>query len=144
MSFVCLSVSCLFVIVINITCICSDDQLWWRIPSDSLPLYCFSLQLLFFIVVNKISIYLGPIYLFIYLSSEKPRSSQYECNWNVNKSHKCIVSVRLRPILMTRPYTVRRAAGRWLQHNHRPTHTRTQHINHIAWTGCCRRERRHT
>jgi len=50
-----LFVFCLFVIVIIITCICSGDQLWWCIPSGSLPLYCFSFQLLFFIVVNKIS-----------------------------------------------------------------------------------------
>ena len=40
-------------------CVCWGDQLWWWIPSGSLPLYCFSLQLLFFyIAVNKISIYI--------------------------------------------------------------------------------------
>jgi len=44
----CLSVFCLFVIVIIITCIYSGDQLWWCIPSGSLSLYCFSLQLFFF------------------------------------------------------------------------------------------------
>ena len=46
----CVSVFCLFVIVINITYmyICSGDQLWWCIPSGSLPLYCFYLQLLFY------------------------------------------------------------------------------------------------
>ena len=51
-----LSVFCPFVVVI--TCIFSGDQLWWCIYSGSLPLYCFNLQLLFFILVNKISIYL--------------------------------------------------------------------------------------
>jgi len=56
-----LSVFCLFLIVIITTCICSGDQLWWCIPSGSLPLYCFSLQLLFVIVANKISIYLSII-----------------------------------------------------------------------------------
>ena len=54
-----LSVFCLFLIVIIIIRTCSGDQLWWCIPSGSLPLYCFSLQLLFVIVVNKISIYLS-------------------------------------------------------------------------------------
>jgi len=44
----CLSVLCLIVIVINITYICSGDQFWWCIPSGSLPLYCFNLQLLFY------------------------------------------------------------------------------------------------
>ena len=53
-----LSVFCLFLIVVIIIRICSGDQLWWSIPSGSLPLYCFSLQLLCVIVVNKISIYL--------------------------------------------------------------------------------------
>jgi len=46
----CLSVFYLFVIVIIITCICSGDEPWWCIPSGSLPLYCFSLQLLFFLL----------------------------------------------------------------------------------------------
>ena len=34
----CLSVFCLFVILVNITCICTGDQLWWSIPSGSFPL----------------------------------------------------------------------------------------------------------
>ena len=49
----CLSVFSLFVIV----------QLWWSIPSGSLPLYCFNLQLLLLqllqLLVNKIFIYLS-------------------------------------------------------------------------------------
>jgi len=42
------AVVCLFVIVIIITNICSGDHLWYCVPSGSLPLYCFSLQLLLF------------------------------------------------------------------------------------------------
>ena len=49
----CLSVVCLSVIVITTRYICSGNWLWWSIPSASLPLYCFNLQLLIFIVVNK-------------------------------------------------------------------------------------------
>ena len=55
----CSSVFCLFVVVIIITCVCSGDQLWWCIPSDSLPLYCVNLQLLIFIVIIYLSIYLS-------------------------------------------------------------------------------------
>ena len=52
-----LYVLCLFVLVINY--ICSGDQLWWSIPSGSLPRYCCNLQLLFLLwLIKYLSIYL--------------------------------------------------------------------------------------
>ena len=73
----CLSVHCLFVIA-------TGDQLWWSIPSGSLPLYCFNLQLLFFIVVNKIFIYLS-IYLSIQDSTANPEKFCTNIRWTAYK-----------------------------------------------------------
>jgi len=71
---------------------CSGDQLWRCIRSGSFPLHCFSLQLLFFIVVNKISIYLSIYEQHTCLYTPQPQ--RFTALWLIRYDTRCYFNVR--------------------------------------------------